>query len=256
MRRRIIIAVYLGVLTTVASAWFLALAPTQRRWSMSGMPIDPPPLSATTRQLTIEHERGPGDEWVQLVVVKMQRGVLADGTPSLEVAGAYASLGPTFAADPPWRLDASTARAVRAAINDFPHPPWPSWLPAIPPTGAGLVSYGARATGWPLKSMRSLSRLEEPGGALRWSGSLRLRPLSAYRPQDARGPQKGCVPILPVPLGFTLDTAVFGALWAVPLIVMPALRARRRARRGRCPACGYDLRAGAHERCPECGVAG
>jgi hypothetical protein len=32
-------------------------------------------------------------------------------------------------------------------------------------------------------------------------------------------------------------------------------RARRRLKRGLCPACGYDLRGAAHERCPECGAA-
>jgi hypothetical protein len=55
--------------------------------------------------------------------------------------------------------------------------------------------------------------------------------------------------------------------WAVPAWavaaaagVLPVLwlagwdRRRRLAREGRCPQCGYDLRAG-HDRCPECGRA-
>jgi hypothetical protein len=32
-------------------------------------------------------------------------------------------------------------------------------------------------------------------------------------------------------------------------------RSRLRLRQGLCPACGYDLRGAAHERCPECGAA-
>jgi hypothetical protein len=58
-------------------------------------------------------------------------------------------------------------------------------------------------------------------------------------------------------------TTILLPMWFVvaALGVLPAVsgarRARRRMRRadsGRCPACGYDLRA-TPERCPECGAA-
>jgi hypothetical protein len=53
--------------------------------------------------------------------------------------------------------------------------------------------------------------------------------------------------------------AIITPLAALPLIVGVArltanLRRHRRRRRGRCPACGYDLRGAPGPRCPECGA--
>jgi hypothetical protein len=246
-------AILLGALTTIAVAWCLALAPTRRQWSLSGMPLDPPPLSASTRDLNIEHERGPGDEWAQLVIVMMQDGVLPDGTKCIERAGTYASLGPILRTDPSWRIDRETAPDIYGAIESFPHPRWPYWLPPIPARPRGLLSYGARATGWPLKSMRSVSRLDSIGGELRWSGSLRVRPRTAYRIQAARGPQLGCIPLFPVPLAFAEDTLLFAGIWSLPLLLPGLIRAGNRRRHGRCPTCGYEWRG--RPLCPECGAA-
>ncbi len=54
--------------------------------------------------------------------------------------------------------------------------------------------------------------------------------------------------------GFGVNALFYAAiLWL--LILGPfALRRLIRQRRGLCPACGYDLRHGEHEACPECGV--
>lgn len=50
--------------------------------------------------------------------------------------------------------------------------------------------------------------------------------------------------------------AVFGVALIMPLRrVVESLRKALRQRRGRCPCCGYDMRA-SKERCPECGVDG
>ncbi len=62
------------------------------------------------------------------------------------------------------------------------------------------------------------------------------------------------LPVGPLWSGFAINTLFYAViLWS--LILGPfALRRLIRQRRGLCPACGYDLRHGEHEACPECGV--
>jgi hypothetical protein len=57
-------------------------------------------------------------------------------------------------------------------------------------------------------------------------------------------------PIVP---GLLLDTAAYGAAWALPLLGLPLLKQTRRRRKGRCPRCAYDLKRDLEEGCPECG---
>jgi hypothetical protein len=71
----------------------------------------------------------------------------------------------------------------------------------------------------------------------------------------------GRIPTRPIPAGFAINTLFYAALLALPLSVFP-IRRRLRARRGRCPKCGYDRAglAGAEKGaegaapCPECGA--
>jgi hypothetical protein len=76
--------------------------------------------------------------------------------------------------------------------------------------------------------------------------------ISGYPPQDGHGIIYGCYDSLVIPLW----TIMFSAL--IPVSQgMAAIRQRIKVRRtnqlGRCPMCGYDLRA-TPERCPECGM--
>ena len=67
------------------------------------------------------------------------------------------------------------------------------------------------------------------------------------------------LPYRPVWPGFLLGVIAFGALTYLPLAFFD-LRRIRRARRGWCLNCGYDLqsqrKAAGPTRCPECGAAG
>jgi hypothetical protein len=269
MPRRVLVSLCLGILTTVAVAWFLALAPTTHRWmggALSADGIDAP----NARYFDIEQERSRGCEWIQLSVKLFHESTFPNGVEYLAAAPAYATLGPILTIEPPWRFTLDTAPAVRGAIAVFPNLPgsaqappaggdsrWPFWLPPIPASEAGLLSCGARASGWPLKSMRSVSRLAAVGAPLQWHGSLRILSETAYKSRAARGPQLGCIPVFPVPLAFAADTLLFAAFWSVPLVLPAMIRTRARRHRGRCMRCGYDLRNApptSNERCPECGA--
>ena len=62
------------------------------------------------------------------------------------------------------------------------------------------------------------------------------------------------LPLMPIWLGFGMNTIFYGAiLWL--LILGPfALRRYIRHKHGCCIKCGYDLRGADHEACPECGL--
>jgi hypothetical protein len=73
-----------------------------------------------------------------------------------------------------------------------------------------------------------------------------------------RSPHRiNALPAIPIWPGFALDTAFYAAiaftLWSAPTAIVEG-RHRRRAR-GRCPACGYDLKGSTSIVCPECGLS-
>ncbi|MEQ8845002.1 MAG: hypothetical protein RIB58_09125 [Phycisphaerales bacterium] len=62
------------------------------------------------------------------------------------------------------------------------------------------------------------------------------------------------VPYFPLWPGLLGNTLFYGALALIPLALLRWHKLRRRARRGLCLACAYELGEGV-EACPECGLA-
>ncbi len=106
--------------------------------------------------------------------------------------------------------------------------------------------------GWPRPSMRTLRHERVPASAV---------PTSVPPPTSPATPglfamSDGTPPMAPIWPGFVRNTLLYSAavgVLAAPVLLVAPVRRRWRARRGRCPRCGYEL-AGL-EMCPECGSA-
>ena len=69
----------------------------------------------------------------------------------------------------------------------------------------------------------------------------------------SRTPSEVVLPWRPVWAGIAINSAWWGMLWGVLVLIPAGVRRTIWGWRGRCPKCGYDLRGQAIEGCPECG---
>lgn len=112
--------------------------------------------------------------------------------------------------------------------------------------------------GWPMRSMTVSAWYAFASGEME-QYSPSLKPPRALLPSEHWFVgYRNRLPLTPIPAGFAINTlvyaAVVGAILTLPLSFFP-IRRRLRARRGRCPGCGYDLAGARGAACPECGAA-
>ena len=168
--------------------------------------------------------------------------------------------------------DATAWRALGLEVeDDLPdHGSWAPW-PPVPRPAIRETSLFV-AAGWPLGAVvASCSDYDSRWHVLRASATwVRLKQLWPEAQPARVGPatwsravvlqrQDGpfTARVLPFGLnlrGFAINTLFYAIMLWLLLPGPFALRRLIRRRRGRCPACGYDLRHGEHEACPECGV--
>ena len=156
-------------------------------------------------------------------------------------------------------LDGDSVSGMGGSIPAAPPEPLiPRWAQFLAPPGDGASSHMwhlrlADGRGWPCLALLS----GQTGDGPSWSRPAADSRFASLTIESTKrvGAYQGSI-VLPLRLiwpGFAVNTLFYAtALW---LLIPGSFVLRRfiRIRRGLCPACGYDLRYGEHDACPECG---
>jgi hypothetical protein len=212
---RTFIVAALGIATSVAVSWWLAL-----QTDLRGAPRSPQG-AAEFRYESIVHNQ------VWIFNRHMTKGVL-------EIS--CAAMGPT---------QSDSDQKSASAAHQVTGQEIPSWSVMCLPA-SGPANHIEQAFGWPLLALSQRFQGELASDQWNHTRSIPVQPAL-----EQFGPGAG-LPVRIIPLGFVVNSVLYAWMWFA-LLAFPALvRRTLRRRRGACPHCGYDLRA-THDGCPECG---
>jgi hypothetical protein len=125
----------------------------------------------------------------------------------------------------------------------------PAWVGRPGPADGQGVSASGYGFPWICLKSESTRETMRTGPS---SFTTHMSPRGEWRFGLGSGHNPAQLPMLPIWPGLAADACVFALLIASPLL-LARLRRHLRALRGRCPACGYDLRGAVDGVCPEWG---
>lgn len=134
-----------------------------------------------------------------------------------------------------WGLPYRSMRCVQAAQSDM----------ETRVDGGGLV--GPININWQYREEPGLANAIRSGIEITIPSSMGI----ALRGNGPRTQRWTMLPLQPLPLGFTINTLFYASLLAAPVLGFATLKRRRRAKRGLCIGCGYEVTG--VDVCPECG---
>ncbi|MBK7406529.1 MAG: hypothetical protein IPJ41_18520 [Phycisphaerales bacterium] len=230
MARRMLLAVALGLATTLAVAVGFASRSVYGTWT---------PIYGGRLRNPVGGE-GRGEFRANLFGA---RGVVVIEAFAREYEPDLSSMPPPETLIPDW-----AEGAVAPWIGGFE--PWPE--------PEQTERRAARASGWPMVALwheydwRYDTALPAKG-AYTTPGGLLLEP-SVGNPGAWPIDYPRAIPLRPIWRGLLIDWSLFASAWLAMLTLVPFVRHRLRRKPGNCRGCGYDLsglEAGTH--CPECG---
>lgn len=254
--RRCLLFALLGLVTSVAVAWGVALSRARSPFAVEHLATGVAVVDGFLVRVSIWGRPGVRSEkWALYdtsAVSRMQANLQADAG-RLEEIGPEAfdkELAETRMED--WRL--SGRRIDRRAARG----------PPVKDVASGGTFIARESAGWPFLALRSTVRAdrgasEEEAAAAPPTPSIGESIRGAIKlPWRLPGsppwaPAGIILPVEPRP-GLLANTILYGALWFVILLIPRAIRRRIRRARGRCPKCGYSLTGQSAPGCPECGA--
>ncbi|MFG0285501.1 MAG: hypothetical protein ACF8R7_13875 [Phycisphaerales bacterium JB039] len=237
--RRILVALLLGSMTSIALAWAIAA------WW---------PISVSVPRSSIGAAVCWGRPWHH--VEFRQFGVRLRWWNDLEINGRLAAPAPRAVADMIAQLERDrTAGRVNMGAPFRIEADVPNWGSLAQPAPPELAMGSDTAFGWPAPCMwyQVLSTFDAPTMSIvadELRGGVHLR----GGPPTGRGAGFYALPLRPIWWGLVINTLFFSALWLVALTAPPMARGALRRRRGLCLRCGYDLQGQFTGGCPECGA--
>lgn len=167
-----------------------------------------------------------------------------------EFVGAFVDgNGVLYYLTPGWNVDSYQVMGQmgRSSAGFSPAPRLPESV-EIDYSESDLATVETRLSGWPLRAFAAeIWTFKNSPAEIR----------AAIQISQARSPRLVLIPLRIVPLGLTLDIAIWSILWFCVLssgvLSVTSWRQSSRLRSGKCPSCGYDLKWNLAPGCQECG---
>lgn len=219
---RVVCALLLGAMTTVAVSWLAMFLPRGNAWNGP----------AVTQDVGLTRAQDAGAIWT-----------IARGSNAWHEAVVYWHMQISGVS---LMFDSEDFEARKVDVSLLPRHLRPRSVDDL----TTLATF--HATGWPMRalacSVRWKQQIANEDVLYTVRGGLQLPPDAAFNPR--------ALPLSPVLPGFLVNTLCDATIWLGVVFGFGTWRAHRRVKRNRCARCGYP-RAGLEPAspCPECGRA-